>query len=98
MKRILLLTIGAAVLLSVSFAFGQNTTVQFTGATYGNNWNGFGTGFYSGTFNGVAAVPGSSFYANKALGRNKIRFAFCKTEETLRSAIERLEGLGSYQL
>jgi hypothetical protein len=58
MKRILLLTIGAAVLLSVSFAFGQNTTVQFTGATYGNNWNGFGTGFYSGTFNGVAAVPG----------------------------------------
>ncbi len=40
---------------------------------------------------GVATVPGTSFYANKELGRNKVRFAFCKTEETLRKAIERLE-------
>ena len=40
---------------------------------------------------GVAAVPGSSFYSSEALGRSKVRFAFCKTEETLREAIERLE-------
>ncbi len=43
---------------------------------------------------GVAAVPGSSFYFRRELGRNKIRFAFCKTEETLRAAILRLEKLG----
>lgn len=42
---------------------------------------------------GVATVPGSSFYSQRELGRNKIRFAFCKTEETLRKAVERLEGL-----
>ena len=40
---------------------------------------------------GVATVPGSSFYSTEALGRSKVRFAFCKTEETLREAIERLE-------
>ncbi len=40
---------------------------------------------------GVAAVPGSSFYSSEARGRSKVRFAFCKTEETLREAIERLE-------
>ncbi len=39
---------------------------------------------------GVATVPGSSFYSTNELGRSKIRFAFCKTEETLRKAIERL--------
>ena len=42
---------------------------------------------------GVATVPGSSFYSDRAMGANKIRFAFCKTEETLRRAIERLEKL-----
>ena len=42
---------------------------------------------------GVAAVPGSSFYSQTGLGSNKIRFAFCKTEETLRDAISRLEAL-----
>lgn len=42
---------------------------------------------------GVATVPGSSFYSTNDLGRTKIRFAFCKTEETLRRAIERLERL-----
>ncbi len=40
---------------------------------------------------GVATVPGSSFYSTRELGKNQIRFAFCKTEETLRKAIERLE-------
>lgn len=42
---------------------------------------------------GVATVPGSSFYSTCDLGRDKIRFAFCKTEETLRMAIERLAKL-----
>ncbi len=39
---------------------------------------------------GVAAVPGSSFYDQKSLGRTKLRFAFCKNEETLREAARRL--------
>lgn len=39
---------------------------------------------------GVAAVPGSSFYAGKELGRRKLRFAFCKKEETLQEAARRL--------
>lgn len=42
---------------------------------------------------GVATVPGSSFYSSQELGKDKIRFAFCKTEETLRAAIQRLEKL-----
>jgi aspartate/methionine/tyrosine aminotransferase len=39
---------------------------------------------------GVAAVPGSSFYAHPDLGRTKVRFAFPKTLGTLRAAAERL--------
>ncbi|HJR64531.1 MAG TPA: aminotransferase class I/II-fold pyridoxal phosphate-dependent enzyme [Gemmatimonadaceae bacterium] len=42
---------------------------------------------------GVATVPGSSFYHDKALGRSMIRFAFCKKLETLRAAGERLATL-----
>ena len=42
---------------------------------------------------GVATVPGGSFYSSAGLGRNKIRFAFCKTEETLREAVGRLAKL-----
>jgi aminotransferase len=42
---------------------------------------------------GVAAVPGSSFYKNAAAGRTKLRFCFCKREETLREADRRLEKL-----
>jgi len=38
---------------------------------------------------GVAAVPGSSFY-NSALGSQQARFAFCKREETLTAAADRL--------
>ena len=41
---------------------------------------------------GVAAVPGSSFYSDD-LGAQQVRFAFCKKEETLDAAIERLRGL-----
>ena len=39
---------------------------------------------------GVAAVPGSSFFADPAAGRNLIRLAFPKKLETLRVAAERL--------
>ena len=39
---------------------------------------------------GVATVPGSSFYSDKALGRSLVRFAFCKKYETLKRAAERL--------
>jgi aminotransferase len=39
---------------------------------------------------GVATVPGSSFYHDPALGRSLVRFAFCKSRETLLRAAERL--------
>jgi len=39
---------------------------------------------------GVAAVPGSSFFFNPEDGRRFIRFCFCKKDETLRRAVERL--------
>ena len=39
---------------------------------------------------GVAAVPGSSFYKTGA-GRSKLRFCFCKKDETLTEADRRLE-------
>jgi aminotransferase len=42
---------------------------------------------------GVATVPGSSFFQDKALGRSYIRFCFCKRDETLDAAVERLRGL-----
>jgi len=44
---------------------------------------------------GVAPVPGSSFYSRPELGRKLIRFAFCKTEEMLHEAAERLAGVRS---
>jgi aspartate/methionine/tyrosine aminotransferase len=43
---------------------------------------------------GVAAVPGSSFYHDPALGRTKLRFCFCKKDETLIEAGRRLAKLG----
>jgi aminotransferase len=42
---------------------------------------------------GVATVPGSSFYSNKEDGRSFVRFAFCKKQETLEHAAERLSRL-----
>jgi aminotransferase len=44
---------------------------------------------------GVAVVPGSSFYHDKSLGSQKVRFCFCKKNETLEAAAERLEKLKS---
>jgi len=42
---------------------------------------------------GVASVPGSSFYSGPQRGRTQVRFAFCKTIETLERAAERLAAL-----
>ncbi|MGH7454964.1 MAG: pyridoxal phosphate-dependent aminotransferase, partial [bacterium] len=42
---------------------------------------------------GVAAVPGSSFYMNPVDGRTQVRFCFCKKEETLAAAAEKLKRL-----
>lgn len=42
---------------------------------------------------GVACVPGSSFYSVPELGRQQVRFCFCKKDETLQLAAERLEKL-----
>jgi aminotransferase len=42
---------------------------------------------------GVAAVPGSSFYQDGAKGRTKLRFCFCKRDDTLAEADRRLESL-----
>ena len=42
---------------------------------------------------GIAAVPGSSFFSDPALGRHLLRFAFCKRLETLEAARERFDRL-----
>lgn len=44
---------------------------------------------------GVACVPGSSFYSVSDLGRQQVRFCFCKKDETLNRAAERLSKLRS---
>jgi aspartate/methionine/tyrosine aminotransferase len=42
---------------------------------------------------GVATVPGSSFYNDAHDGAQQVRFAFCKRDETLDAAAERLRKL-----
>jgi aspartate/methionine/tyrosine aminotransferase len=42
---------------------------------------------------GVAVVPGSSFFSHPKLGSHLVRFAFCKRLETLEAAAERLRAL-----
>jgi aminotransferase len=42
---------------------------------------------------GVACVPGSSFYSHPELGSQQVRFCYCKKDETLQRAAERLERL-----
>ena len=53
MKRILLLMVGAAFLLSVSTALGQNVPMYFNGTYDGGTALGAGAGFYEGSINGV---------------------------------------------
>lgn len=43
---------------------------------------------------GVAVVPGSSFYRHPELGAHQVRFCYCKKDETLQAAAERLRKLG----
>ena len=42
---------------------------------------------------GIAVVPGSSFYHDPSLGNQQVRFCFCKKDETLEVAAERLRKL-----
>lgn len=42
---------------------------------------------------GVACVPGSSFYSLPERGQQQVRFCFCKKDETLALAAERLQRL-----
>ncbi len=42
---------------------------------------------------GVAVVPGSSFYFDSSMGSQLVRFCFCKKDETLEAAVEKLERL-----
>jgi aminotransferase len=42
---------------------------------------------------GVAAVPGSSFYSDRSLGSQQVRFTFCKKDSTLDEAACRLKKL-----
>jgi aminotransferase len=42
---------------------------------------------------GVAVVPGSSFFRRPELGAQRVRFCYCKREETLQKAAERLQVL-----
>ncbi|HEV7684252.1 MAG TPA: aminotransferase class I/II-fold pyridoxal phosphate-dependent enzyme [Pyrinomonadaceae bacterium] len=44
---------------------------------------------------GVACVPGSSFYSVPERGQQQVRFCFCKKDETLQLAAERLSNLQS---
>ena len=44
---------------------------------------------------GVACVPGSSFYSVPSYGAQQVRFCFCKKDETLHRAAERLSKLKS---
>jgi len=46
---------------------------------------------------GVAPVPGSSFYSDRSLGSQQVRFTFCKKEATLDEAVRRLRKLRSSQ-
>jgi len=42
---------------------------------------------------GVSCVPGSSFFRDPADGARLVRFCFCKRDETLLAAAERLKGM-----
>jgi len=42
---------------------------------------------------GVAAIPPSVFYGTPGLGRDLVRFAFCKKRETIAEAIRRLDAM-----
>jgi N-succinyldiaminopimelate aminotransferase len=43
---------------------------------------------------GVAAIPPTAFYENKAAGRHLVRWAFCKTPAVIQAGLDRLQALG----
>lgn len=43
----------------------------------------------------VVGIPPSAFYANSNEGKGFVRFAFCKGLDTIKNAVERLQGLAS---
>ncbi|MEM7801058.1 MAG: methionine aminotransferase [Chloroflexota bacterium] len=43
---------------------------------------------------GVAAIPPSAFYVHKAAGETMARFTFCKQDDALEAAVERLVAMG----
>ncbi len=43
----------------------------------------------------VAGIPPSAFYEDPSLGSSLVRFAFCKRDDTLRAALERMRSLRS---
>eukprot|EP01052_Picozoa_sp_SAG31_P006364 SAG31_NODE_292_length_18283_cov_10.859859_7_plen_281_part_00 len=45
---------------------------------------------------GVATVPGEGFYGSGDHGQEYVRFTFCRSIETLESAVERLTNLAKY--
>ena len=67
---------GAYYILCDISGFGQNDDVRFAHRLVAEV--------------GVAGVPGSSFFARPELGRDLIRFTFCKTADVLEEAGERL--------
>ncbi|WP_327176997.1 pyridoxal phosphate-dependent aminotransferase [Streptomyces sp. NBC_01335] len=44
---------------------------------------------------GVVAVPNSVFYDDQEAGRTQVRFAFCKRDQVLQQAVERLKRLAA---
>lgn len=67
---------GAYYIMTDISAFGFNDDVEFTKHLIREV--------------GVACVPGSSFYSVPERGRQQVRFCFCKKDETLQLAAERL--------
>ncbi len=70
---------GAYYIMTDISAFGFDNDVEFTR--------------YMVQEIGVAGVPGSSFYREPSGGRTKLRFCFCKRDETLAEAEHRLAKL-----
>ncbi|HKV34948.1 MAG TPA: aminotransferase class I/II-fold pyridoxal phosphate-dependent enzyme [Pyrinomonadaceae bacterium] len=70
---------GAYYIMTDISAFGFNDDVEFTKHLIRKV--------------GVACVPGSSFYSQPSLGKQQVRFCFCKKDETLYAAADRLKKL-----
>jgi aminotransferase len=73
---------GAYYIMTDISAFGFNDDVEFTRHLIREI--------------GVACVPGSSFYSVPERGRQQVRFCFCKKDETLQRAAERLQNLRAH--